>query len=852
MKLSVIIPVYNGHEQIGQCLAALAASTRKPDEVIVVDDGSTDGSAVVAAGYGVRVLTLAGAHRGPAYARNRGADLARGDVLVFLDADVAAHADTLSLIARYLAEHSDVGALFGSYDDAPPAKGLVTRYKNLLHHHVHQTGRREASTFWAGCGAIRRDLLLSMGGFSEDYARPSIEDIELGVRLRQAGHRIHLCPEIQVTHLKRWTLLSLLRTDIRDRAIPWTRLIMRQGRIPSDLNLDLSARVSAGLLWLALMAVVLGFRWPAFWALGAVAVGVAAHLHRDLYPVFARSGGRWFAAGALALHGLSLLYSSAAFGIIAMTTVLARRALTLLILVTLVSGLVWSIVVPPFHAPDERSHFQYAQRIARFGSAEVTAEHYMPDEVGLYGALIQMDAVHAGASLDLADRAGIQAALTTLEEDAAKTHYSAYDATVVQRDRQFCAQHPPLYYTLSAVVQRVLEPWSVRVRWLANRWLSVVMGVIAVACAYGVGRAVWPCSKGRALLLGVLVAFQPMFSLVTSVVNNQALEIALFTAFLWVGLWGMRRGLSMRTALILGLLLSAGMLTKVSFAVAAPFGAVVAVAGLVVSRRQGATWFASLRRTFAGLAPCLLAGAWYLAQQRALGGSLLGVYGTPGPQRVTLLGHLMAYDWTVVYQDVLHTYWGVFGWLDTPMPYALHRALTWLTLAAVWSAGWWIVRGLFARERERRRVSARLAALGVAAFSMLAFYFYLDYRVARDIGGSFGVQGRYYLPALAAQMAWLMIGLAYPVPRRLRSVALWLMGVGMMVLNGFVLRYVLIPRYYAADDLLAQIERVTVLQPVGSTFLLALMLLLVLGCALLAAALWGSLAEDATAKREHP
>ena len=190
MRLSVIVPVHNGGEDLQRCLQGLAVSTRPPDEIIVVDDGSTDDSAAHAAALAARVVATTAGPRGPAYARNRGAEAATGDVLVFVDADVVVHADTLARIEAVLLGEPEVAALFGSYDDDPPARSAASLYKNLLHHHVHQHGEREAGTFWAGCGAVRRAVFLAAGGFDESYSRPSIEDIELGVRL---AHR-HLRP----------------------------------------------------------------------------------------------------------------------------------------------------------------------------------------------------------------------------------------------------------------------------------------------------------------------------------------------------------------------------------------------------------------------------------------------------------------------------------------------------------------------------------------------------------------------------------------------------------------------------------------------------------------------------------
>jgi glycosyltransferase involved in cell wall biosynthesis len=232
MRLSVIVPVYNGGEHLARCLGAIARSVRPPEEVIVVDDGSTDNSAALAERYGAVVLRVAGAPTGPASARNLGARWSQGDVLVFIDADVAVHPEALARIADHFGDDDGLAALFGSYDDDPPARGLVSRYQNLLHHHVHQHGRPDASTFWAGCGAVRRGPFLACGGFdAEAYPVPSIEDIDFGVRLRRAGYRIRCCPDVLATHWKRWTLASWIRSDISRRAVPWTRLILREGEM---------------------------------------------------------------------------------------------------------------------------------------------------------------------------------------------------------------------------------------------------------------------------------------------------------------------------------------------------------------------------------------------------------------------------------------------------------------------------------------------------------------------------------------------------------------------------------------------------------------------------------------------
>jgi glycosyltransferase involved in cell wall biosynthesis len=270
-------------------------------ELLVVDDGSRDDSAQVAAEHGARVLHHERA-LGPGAARNRGADAAASDILVFLDADVRVHADTLPRLLSPF-EDSGVAAAFGSYDDdAPPGASWVGRYKNLAHHYVHQRSREEASTFWAGCGAMRRDVFRALGGFDARYQRPSIEDVELGYRARARGHRIRLVREARVTHLKRWTLASWLASDFRDRAVPWARLVRAGRGLPNDLNFTGRDRTASALVGASLgIAPVCLLEPRAAWALAAGVAGALA-LDAEFLAFAARRVSPAFACATAPLH----------------------------------------------------------------------------------------------------------------------------------------------------------------------------------------------------------------------------------------------------------------------------------------------------------------------------------------------------------------------------------------------------------------------------------------------------------------------------------------------------------------------------------------------------------------------
>jgi cellulose synthase/poly-beta-1,6-N-acetylglucosamine synthase-like glycosyltransferase len=320
--MSVIMPAHNAAGLLPRSLGALRNSDLPRDrfELIVVDDGSSDDTSMIAARYADTVVTLPGRPHGPAYARNRGFEVSRGDIIVFIDSDCVVHKDTLSRFMACFASEPDVGALFGSYDDRPPASGLMSQYRNLVHHHVHHRNAGDVETFWAGAGGVRRDVFAEAGMYDEwHYAKPQIEDIELGARIRRLGKRIVLDPAIQVTHLKKWTLAGVIRTDLRDRGIPWARLLMHRGAMMSSgtLNLRWTEKLNTILVWVASLLVLLApIVWsltPVWLALGCIAVVLL--LNAPLWAFFARVRGPVFAVLVMPAHLMYYLLNGISFGV---------------------------------------------------------------------------------------------------------------------------------------------------------------------------------------------------------------------------------------------------------------------------------------------------------------------------------------------------------------------------------------------------------------------------------------------------------------------------------------------------------------------------------------------------------
>lgn len=287
------------------CLDSVAPF-RARTQIIVVDDASTDTSREIAARYECQLICLE-TNRGAAAARNIGARAARGDILFFLDSDIAMRRDTIDRLLQVFAADPLVTALFGSYQKDTVPTNFVSVYKNLLHHYTHQNSSPEAATFCSGFGAVRRGVFLAMGGFDE--RQRALEDIEFGYRLHKAGYTVRLVKDLQFTHLKTYSLASLVISDVRDRAIPWTRLMLEQNIFRNDLNTK-SNNVASVLLAHMMLATPL---WIWFvplgiWVLGAVLLAFFV-LNADFIAFVTRERGVWFGIRALAMTWFNYVYS---------------------------------------------------------------------------------------------------------------------------------------------------------------------------------------------------------------------------------------------------------------------------------------------------------------------------------------------------------------------------------------------------------------------------------------------------------------------------------------------------------------------------------------------------------------
>ncbi len=200
MNVSVIVPVYNAHESINRCIEALLDQTyqREKYEVIVVDDGSTDGTADIIKDYPVKYIYQK--NQGPAAARNKGAKQARGDIILFTDSDCVAANNWIEEMVRPF-QSTEVVAVKGVY--RTNQKSLTARFAQIEFEERFEMLKKVKSIDMVDTysAAFRREIFLKEGGFDESFPVANNEDTELSYKISKAGYKMVFNPNALVYHL---------------------------------------------------------------------------------------------------------------------------------------------------------------------------------------------------------------------------------------------------------------------------------------------------------------------------------------------------------------------------------------------------------------------------------------------------------------------------------------------------------------------------------------------------------------------------------------------------------------------------------------------------------------------------
>lgn len=211
MNISVVIPVRNDLEKLRKCIDHIEASTKKPTEILIIDDASDPDLKNGLTGRDVSIIRL-NKQCGPACARNVGAKAAKGDIIVFLDSDVFIQKDAFEKISFEFEDRGEE-AVVGIFDDYRYYKSFWGDYKNLWMKYSYERIPERAALFYTSLAAIKKDVFINTGGFDVNYGRPSTEDTAYGNVLWNNGIRPLINPKIKAVHNKEYSLYGILRTD---------------------------------------------------------------------------------------------------------------------------------------------------------------------------------------------------------------------------------------------------------------------------------------------------------------------------------------------------------------------------------------------------------------------------------------------------------------------------------------------------------------------------------------------------------------------------------------------------------------------------------------------------------------
>jgi len=314
---SVVVPAFNAERSIAVSLASIVDCGEDSLEIIVVDDGSTDQTAKVAEVFPCRLLKSE-TNGGPGLARNRGAETAFGEWLIFIDADIRIESDTFQILRAHITKYPETTAVSGGYSEKCPVNNYFSRYKNHYLNHSFGWIGRHVGFANTSLMAIRRSAFLEFGGFAPHWKYA--EDTIFGAELALADHTLFMNKEIRVQHLKHLSFPRLIKDDfLRSFAMAdylWTKL----RRLPFMIRHCIGHHHSLGQMLRVPGAIIILLALAAFLLVdssAALGVTIAATLFflALMIPFLIRltkAEGLLFALPAIPLHWLEMLVAGAA------------------------------------------------------------------------------------------------------------------------------------------------------------------------------------------------------------------------------------------------------------------------------------------------------------------------------------------------------------------------------------------------------------------------------------------------------------------------------------------------------------------------------------------------------------
>jgi 4-amino-4-deoxy-L-arabinose transferase-like glycosyltransferase len=461
--------------------------------------------------------------------------------------------------------------------------------------------------------------------------------------------------------------------------------------------------------------------------------------------------------------------------------ILRDRFVLFLLAMTFANGMLWAAVIPLWQTPDEPAHFYAAQSLGEralfFPDPYFSREFAIVQRLtGLFDVEYHNDVIQpfAGRS-ELGPR---ERAVTTLptslrtEADPTVTNPAAY--------------YPPGYYLLLSLPYRALKAQDVLTIASVLRILSAFLTAITVAVTYVTLKRFFT-DGASARATAMIVALSPMYVFTGMAVNVEVLVWLLFSLYIYLLTIAFTEGLTVKRSVLLALTASLGLWSKQTFVIAIPLYFVL-LGFVVLKKRQRLSRVAAHAVTFLGILAAL-AGWLYFSDLIRTTAAYPGGAVSRQPSLLGFLRHfgdrLTDYRWT------FDSFWGNFGWLDTPLSFQLYTVVRWMSAIAALGLLFYMIRS--AIRRDTSGLTLFYFSLAIAFVGLFAVVNY----VRIETGEGWFLQGRYFFPIYGILIALLVQGTTWFLHSRVvRHLVLLTLVLGMFSFHLLVLTRYILPRYY--------------------------------------------------------
>jgi len=430
----------------------------------------------------------------------------------------------------------------------------------------------------------------------------------------------------------------------------------------------------------------------------------------------------------------------------------------LFFVLVLLKGVTWSLLVPLWHFPDEQAHFGHVAYLAEGGTLphgrkpDLTGEIYISEEI-------------LGTKRDYRGnnrftfhpeyRIEYSQTLTGPQEEKIKNLPLKTRKNFVIRES---AYYPHFFYRLSGLIYKLFYYSNLFIRVFAIRLFWLAAYLLMIWFIFKTAQLIFPKNLLATFTITILAGFQPMLSFVAAGVSSDNLHNLLFTAVIYFSLKLMTQ---IRWPDIVGLSLSLalGLINKPQFFIAFIIVAPLLLINLIKTPKHLFKYLLGMVATT--LLAYILSPEYFqllLAQFRQ--GQIPYLISRPVTDQAFPHYRLSThFIWSIKHtiREVLPWYWGVFNWLGVVLPRWVNRVLMRLLAAA--AIGLVIKTASIVKQRKLTRPDKLLGFVAWAALAYFLVLFFWDWGHFKNIGFSFGIQGRYYFPVIASHMILLFIGI---------------------------------------------------------------------------------------------